>query len=105
MGAMNYKMKNTQNYNIKQALIDIKQLSKDIAKPSKYILLFGFIMSIIHCLAILTVYYFACEHNTLFDSIHIIRALYDNIPAVLLCSFIPALLWDLTEREYKAKKK
>lgn len=98
-------MKNKQNYSIKQTIIDIKNLAKNIAKPSKYILLLGFIMSIIHCLAILAVYYFACENNTLFDSIHIIRALYDNIPAVLLCSFIPALLWDLSEREYKAKKK
>lgn len=98
-------MKNRQNYSIKQVMIDIKNLSKDTAKPSKYILLFGFIMSIIHCLAILAVYYFACENNSLFDSIHIIRALYDNIPAILLCSFIPALLWDLAEREIKAKKK
>lgn len=98
-------MKNNHNYSIKQAIIDINNLAKDIAKPSKYILLCGFIMSIIHCLAILAIYYFACDNNSLFDSIHIIRALYDNIPAILLCSFIPALLWDLAEREIKAKKK
>ena len=90
---------------INKIIHNIDSVTNDITKPSVYILLFGMIMSILLCLAILFVYYFACDNNTMFDSIHIIHALYDTIPAVLLCSLIPAMLWDLAEREIRYKKK